>query len=61
MVSFCYTVNPQISPGGLKFAKENFWWGLSLEEGLFEGRGLFQSLVFSSKVDIKSNIIFSIN
>ena len=42
-------------PGGL-FANMNFWWGLIRGEGLFKG-GFFQTLAFSSKVDIKNGII----
>ena len=48
------TVNPRISSRGL-ICKNEFLGG-----GLFEG-GLFQSLAFSSKVDIKNDILFSIN
>ena len=52
------TVNPRISPQGLICKNELFAGGL-FEGGSFKGRGyskgsLFQSLVFSSMVDIKT-------
>ena len=53
------TVNPRINPRGL-ICKNKFFGGGLFEGCLFEG-GLFQSLAFSSKVDIKNDIILSIN
>ena len=53
------TVNPRISPRGL-ICKNEFLGGGLFEGGLFEG-GLFQSLHFPQKVDIKNEIIFSMN
>ena len=55
---FSHTENSRISPLGLICKNEFLDWAYS-KGSLIEG-GLFQSLAFSSQVDIKNKIIFSI-
>ena len=60
LIKKTHTVNPRISPRGLICKNECLDGGL-FEGGAYSRGGLFQSLAFSSKVDIKYNIIFSVN